>query len=480
MSVTDVTEVPAARPDDAASASKKPKGPSPHTQKLGWAFGDYGFNIFWQALNLLMMPFYTDVLGLEAGLAGMVFLVASLWDGFADSVIGAFADRTRSKYGSYRPYLIFASPVMVIAFMVAFMTPDWDQGGLFLYALLSQVFLRTAYSVVSIPYSSLSSRISSDSNERAFMAGARVAFAMLGGMTVTFLMPAVVDCLQARTGEASPWAYVLAAGMAGLISLPVFWVTFLTTREPPQLAERAPKGFSLSAVWEDFRSVGGILAHNGPLLRVFGCMIVSSLAFTMTNKCITYYVTYYLERPDLRQYILPTVLFVQFLFCPIWAWVAQRTSKRQAWLYANCVSVLAYLAFFLNDSRDPLVNAALLAGLACGNAAYLTLVWAMLPDTVEYTQWKTGERHDAKVFGVASFSKQLALGVNGWLLGTLLAAVGYVEKAKVQPPEAIEGLKLIMTFVPVTGLLLSAIIVWGYRLDQAEHARISREMAERT
>ncbi|PZP07848.1 MAG: MFS transporter, partial [Sphingomonas hengshuiensis] len=139
--------------------------PLTHRGMLGWAAGDFGFNIFWQALNLLMLPFYTDVLGLDARLAGTVFLIASLWDGFADTVIGAIADRTRTRWGSYRPYLIFASPVLVGAFMVAFLTPDWDQGGLFLYALVSQVFLRTAYSVVSIPYSSLSARISQDPDE---------------------------------------------------------------------------------------------------------------------------------------------------------------------------------------------------------------------------------------------------------------------------------------------------------------------------
>jgi GPH family glycoside/pentoside/hexuronide:cation symporter len=210
-------------------------------------------------------------------------------------------------------------------------------------------------------------------------------------------------------------------------------------------------------------------------MRVFGCMIVSSLAFTMTNKCVTYYVIHYLERPDLRQYILPFVLFVQFLFCPIWAWVAQLTSKRQAWLIANVVSAAGYLVFWLSSSQDPLVNAGLLALIACGNAAYLTLVWAMLPDTVEYTQWKTGVRHDAKVFGVASFSKQLALGTNGFLLGWLLEGVGYQEKAPVQTAEAIEGLKSIMTFVPLAGLALSAWIIWGYRLDRTFHAHISAE-----
>lgn len=464
-----MTAPDAATPPGIDSASGKASLKS----RLGWAFGDYGFNLYWQALNLLMMPFYTDVLGLEAALAGTVFLLASLWDGFSDSVIGAIADRTRSRWGSYRPYLIFASPVMIVAFMVCFFTPDWEQGGLFLYALLSQMFLRTAYSVVNIPYTCLSSRITSDSDQRSFMAGARIAFAMLGGMTITFLMPSVVDALQARTGTESPIAYVIAAGLAGLLSIPVFWVTFLTTREPPQLAQAAPSGFHAGAILEDFRTVLGIVTRNGPLLRVFACMIVSSLAFTMTNKCVTYYVTHYLERPDLRQYVLPFVLGVQCVFSVVWAFVALKTSKRDTWLWAVAVSVVGYLAFWLTDSRDPVVNAALLGVIAAGNAAYLMLVWAMLPDTVEYTQWQTGQRHDGKVFGVASFSRQLALGTNGFLLGALLTAVGYQEKSKVQTPEAVEGLKDIMVFVPVAGLLASAIIVWGYRLDRETHARIS-------
>jgi glycoside/pentoside/hexuronide:cation symporter, GPH family len=437
--------------------------------KLGWAFGDYGFNIYWQALNLLMMPFYTDVLGLEAALAGTVFLVASLWDGFSDSVIGAIADRTRSKYG----YLIFASPVMVVAFMICFFTPNWEQSGLFFYALLSQMFLRTSYSVVNIPYTCLSSRITSDSDERSFMAGARIAFAMLGGMTITFVMPSIVDGLQAQTGDDNPMAYVIAAGLAGLFSIPVFWVTFLTTKEPPHLAEAAPSGFHFGAILEDMRAIFAIVTRNGPLLRVFACMIVSSLAFTMTNKCVTYYVTHYLQAPELRQYVLPFILGVQCVFSPFWAYVAWRTSKREAWLWAVGVSVIGYTIFWFTGSKDPIINALLLGLIAAGNAAYLMLVWAMLPDTVEYSQWQTGERHDGKVFGVASFSRQLALGTNGFLLGFLLTAVGYAEKSKVQSVEAVEGLKLIMTAAPMVGLLLSAWIVWGYTLDRELHAKIS-------
>lgn len=452
-----------------------PSRPLGTRAKLGWAVGDFGFNIYWQALNLLMLPFYTDVLGLDPRLAGTVFLIASLWDGFADSVIGAIADRTRSRHGSYRPYLLWGPPFLVIAFMAAFAQPDFGQVGLFGYALASQLLLRTVYSLISIPYSSLSARITLDADERASAAGWRIAFAMAGGITVTFLMPTVVD----RLGNTLGHPHMAAAGLVGLVSLPVFWLCFAATREPERLVDANPRGFHWGAIAEDFRTVFAILRMNGPLVRVFACMIVSSLAFTMTNKCLTYYVVHWLERPDLRAAMLPLALFVNLVFCLVWAQVAQRTSKRQAWLMANAVSTLAYLLFWLVPTRDPLLAAAFIALISVGNAAYLTLVWAMLPDTVEYTEWRTGQRHDAKVFGVASFSKQLALGLNGFLLGWLLSAVGYREQAAVQSADAVEGLRLIMTLVPLAGIALSAAVIHGYRLDQAFHARISREIAAR-
>ena len=443
--------------------------------KLGWASGDFGFNIFWQALNLLMMPFYTDVLGLDSKLAGTVFLIASLWDGFADTIIAAIADRTRTRWGSYRPYLIFASPVLVVAFMVAFLTPDWDQGGLFLYALLSQIFLRTAYSVVSIPYSSLSARISQDADERASMAGWRMFFAFSGGAVVTFFMPRAVEMLGDKGDNTT---YVIAAGLVGLLSLPFFWITFASTSEPEQLAEANPQGFSLKATGEDFGAAWQMARHNAPLMRIFGCIIVSSLAFTMTNKCLVYYVTYYLGREDLVPSLVPFALVMNLAFAPVWAWVAQRSSKRATWLFANAVSAVAYTLFFFSTSKDPYVAAALIGVISAANVAYQVLFWAMLPDTVEYNAWKTGHRHDAKVFGFASFAKQLALGLNGALLGILLSGIGYVPNQP-QSAETLTGLKAIMAMVPLLGVGISALLIWGYPLDQRRHRELMADIAGR-
>lgn len=215
-----------------------------------------------------------------------------------------------------------------------------------------------------------------------------------------------------------------------------------------------------------------IARQNAPLLRIFGCIIVSSLAFTMTNKCLVYYVTYYLGRPDLVPRIVPFALVVNLLFAPFWAWAARRWSKRGAWLIANVLSLFSYSLFYFSSSRDPLIAAALIGLISIGNIAYQVLFWAMLPDTVEYNQWKTGQRHDAKVFGFASFAKQLALGVNGALLGLLLTAIGYVANQP-QTEATLAGLKAIMALVPLAGVALSAMLMWGYPLDRAMHRRIT-------
>jgi len=442
-------------------------------QKIGWGIGDTGLNIFFKAMALLLLPFYTEILGLDPILAGTVFLIASLSDGVADCIVGAIVDRTRSRYGSYRPYLIFASPILVLCFVAAFIPIQGSQTTLFVYALLSQMALRTAYGLVSIPYSALSSRISSDSNERSQMAGIRLAFAMLGGIIVTYLMPTLVASLQAKFTSASVAPYMLAALIAGLVSLPFFWVCFAATTEPKQLEDANPRGFYLGAIAEDLKAMVKIVQNNGPLLRVFACMIVSSFAFKMTEKSLVYYVYYYLDAPQLVATILPLVLLVNLIFCPIWAWVAQKTSKRDAWLIANVVSAIAYALFFFSTSRDPVIATALLGMISIGNSAYLVLIWAMIPDTVEYNEFKTGERHDGKIFGATIFSKRLAMGLNGLLLGFFMAGIGFQSGTQVQTPETIEGIKLIMTIVPLIGIVLSAMLIWGYRLDQDFHKEIT-------
>jgi len=267
--------------------------------------------------------------------------------------------------------------------------------------------------------------------------------------------------------------------VAGLVSLPFFWICFATTSEPEDLKNTNPQGFPSKAILEDLKSMFQIVRYNGPLMRVIACMIVSSFAFKMTEKSLYYYVDYYLDTPQLISRILPAVLFVNLVFCPFWAWVAQKTSKRDAWLIASVISTIGYIAFFFSTSRDPVIATALLGFISAGNSAYLVLIWAMIPDTVDYNEYKSGQRHDGKIFGVTVFSKRLALGLNGMLLGLMMASIGFQSGTHVQTPETIDGLKTIMTVVPLCGIVLSAIIMWGYRLDQDFHKDVTEKAAKK-
>jgi glycoside/pentoside/hexuronide:cation symporter, GPH family len=450
-------------------SAQPPAAPLPLARKLGWAVGDYGINLYWQTLNLLLLPFYTDVLGLDSRLAGTVLLLVSLWDGVIDPVMGGIADRTRTRWGSYRPYLLFASPLLALAFTASFLTFDAPQLVLFGYAIGSQLLLRIVYTMVTIPYASLAARMTQDADERANMAGYRMQAAALGGASVAFLLPTLVD----RIGPATPHAYAIAAGAIGLFSLPVFWLCFAMTREPPA----RPRGANDGGVFDDMKTLVRLARVNNPLLRIFACLIVSSLAFTMTNKCLKYYTEYYLQRPDLDAWILPLALFSQFAFSPVWAWIAQRTSKREAWLMGCAMGAVGYVMFFLYSGTNPWIAGLLIAFIGFANAAFQLLFWAMLPDTVEYNEWKTGDRHEAKVFGCASFAKQLALGVNGFLLGWLLSGIGYVPNIA-QSADTLFGLKAIMAVVLI-GVGFAAWIMWGYPLDQTLHREIVRANAAR-
>ena len=297
-------------------------------------------------------------------------------------------------------------------------------------------------------------------------------FAFSGGAVVTFAMPRLVTWLG---GRESNLTYVIAAGLVGVVSLPL--LADLCHHARARAAGRGQScGYVAARQRRGFPRLAGIGAPQRPASPHFGCIIVSSLAFTMTNKCLVYYVTYYLQRPDLVPNLVPFALVMNLAFAPLWAVIARHTSKRTTWLYANALSAVAFTLFFFSPSRDPWVAAVLIGLISAGNVAYQVLFWAMLPDTVEYNAWKTGQRHDAKVFGIASFAKQLALGINGALLGWLLIGIGYVPNQP-QSEATLWGLKAIMALIPLTGVALSAWLIWGYPLDQATHRRMREDMA---
>jgi GPH family glycoside/pentoside/hexuronide:cation symporter len=435
--------------------------------RYGFAIGDFGFNLYWQGLGLFLIYFQTDVLGLPATWAGACYLVASVWDGMTDPLVGAIADRTRSRWGRYRPFLLFGSVPLALSFALLFSAPRLALPWLAAYTLLAQMLLRALYTALAIPYASLSAVITSDSDARTRLTGLRMQCAFLGGIAVAYLMPALALALRGPDGN----GYGRAALAIGTLATAAFLVCFACVREPAPPARR-PMAPLLADAWAFLRVVRG----SGPLMRLMLGKILLVFTLTMHTRNTVYYFKYVLGVLEDVRYAMPLLTAASFLSVPLWVWVIRRSSKRTAWLGA-CIGTAVFALGLQWPGPLSLPWALfLLAAVAASTTAFAVCFWAMLPDTVEFNEWRFGRRDEAKVFGIASFMQKIAMGLSAMAGGLLLDLSGFAANQE-QAPAALEAIRLTMGGLPALGALLSFLVMRGYALDGAEHRRILRDLA---
>lgn len=442
----------------------------PLATKVGFGFGDYGFNLVWSGTGLFLMYVYTDVFGISPTVAGAIYALALVWDAVTDPVMGVIADRTRTRWGRYRPWVAMGAVPLAASYVLAYWNPGFTGVALVVWAAFTHCLLRTAYTVASIPFSSLQARLTQDANERAQLAGFRMVGAASGALTVALATPVAIQLL-APGDEAR--GYVLAAmGLAGL-AVVIFAYVVAVMHEPAETADPAPEPM-LTGLGDFF----GQCRRNGPLVRIFLVIIAVGVALTMFSKNILYYFKYVLEAPQLATFALIAPALAMILFVPVWVWIAGKTSKRTAWMIGSAISGTGYLAFWLNPWPEPAAVFAIIAVIALGGSSFGVLFWSMLPDTVEWGEAREGVRHEAKVFGFASFAQKAALGLNALLLGISLDAVGYVANQD-QSPETLTGITALMSLAPLAGVIASVLILWSYPIDARRHAELRTEIAAR-
>lgn len=458
-------------------AGTPPSARLPVRAKLGYATGDLGLNVYWQGISLFLFFFYTDVMGIPAWWAGFTIFIASVWDGLTDPIMGGIADRTRTAMGRYRPYLLYVAPILGVGFIVTFHAPEGlSQPALIAYALVTHLVLRTLYTVVSIPYSSLSARMTSDSAERGTLAGWRMQGAALGGLTTAFSTPLIVQHFMRLSGGDPQLGWLYAAVAMAVVATLILWLCFAGTQEPEEAPDApAPAG---GVKLSDLVTAVKMLGRNGPLVRVFLCITMASLCLAMMSKTLIYWFKYAIgseEAASLALAITPLVLLVA---APVWAIVSGRISKRKAWIAGSVIALVGYLAFFILPMRESVNVYLALLFIAVGSSSFAVMFWGMLPDTVEYDQWISGERHEAKVFGFASFAQKAALGLNAFALGILLDVIGFTPNVD-QSEATLWGMKAIMSLIPALGVVATIVALWGYPIDKAYHADLKHKIAAR-
>lgn len=444
----------------------------------GYASGDMGLNVFWQGISLFLFFFYTDVMGLSPAAAGITIFIASIWDAVTDPVMGGIADRTRTPIGRYRPYLLFGAPLLAASFCLVFNVPGGLSAGmLFAYALVTHLVMRTVYTLVSIPYSSLSARITNDSRRRASLAGWRMQAAALGGITTAFATPLIVQKMSMLSGGDPQAGWFLSGALLGGAGMIIILFCGFVVREPADdgAAQGAP---AWAGILSDLRLAAVILGRNGPLVRVFIAIIMASLCLAMMGKMLVYWFKYAVGDESASAPALAISPLVLLFFAPVWAWIANRISKRKAFLTGCTIAACGYAAFFLLPMTSPGLVWATLGLTATGGSAFAVMYWAMLPDTVEYDEALAGTRHEAVIFGFAAFAQKAALGLNALLLGFLFDLIGFVPNVD-QSGATLAGMKMVMTLIPIFGIVVTMAALWRYPIDAAFHQDLVTRISAR-
>ncbi|HAI76217.1 MAG TPA: hypothetical protein DCM08_08205 [Microscillaceae bacterium] len=434
-------------------------------QKFGYGIGDYAFNLMFQGVGLFLFYYYTNVMGLSPLQAGFIFLVARVWDGITDPMMGYWANKTRSRWGKYRPYLLWGSLPVCLVFISCFYNIDGGNSTKFWFALVTHVGFTTAYTVISMPYTALSAELTSDSQERASVAGFRMIFATLGGLTVAALTKPLVE----KFAQPSEGYLTIASGY-GLVAFLLFLACFGVVREKNATSTDQLQGFSLSATMQMIR-------QNTPFMLLCGGVICFSATLTMFLKVIQYYFEYNLSQPKkIESLALLTTLGTTVFAVPIWVAIAKYIDKRNTLIAGGLCIILAsaLLAMFDKTQLSLIFLTLVLFGFGFGSFAFSG--WAMLPDTVEFGEWKTGIRAEGVIFGLYSFAQKVALGVGVGILGLLLSAFGYQSPQEgqiiSQTPDALAGIRFILTVVSSLGAVAGILFIYFYPINYQNHAQM--------
>lgn len=435
-------------------------------EKLGYGLGDLGFNFYWTTIASFLAAFYTDVFGISAAAAGTMMFVTRIVDAFTDPMMGAVADRTRTRFGKFRPYLLFAGLPMAGAAVLTFTTPDLDEGGKLIWAYATYSMMMLLYTVLSTPYSALSGVMTANTQERTTLVSARFVFAFTGGALVNKYTLPLVAWLGAGD-DIRGWQLTMV--LYGLAAALIFAVTFLATKERIQ-----PPASQKTHPLEDL----GDLLRNRPWVILFILAMVIMMTFTMRSGSAYYYFHYYVERPEL----LPDYLLWQMLAYAAGAVLAPVMTRyvdkaKLLMILMGLVGVLSIGFYFVpRDMIWAMFTLNILISLCLGPKSPLT--WSMYADTADYNEWKTGRRATAMTFSAATFAQKLggSLGSAGMLW--VLAAIGYVAN-QAQTGASQQGIALLQTAVPGAFALLAVAVIAFYDLTGDQLETLQRDLEAR-
>lgn len=448
-------------------------------EKIGYGFGDMASSMFWKLFGSYLMIFYTDVFGMPAAVVGTMFLITRVWDSALDPIIGVIADRTQSRWGKFRPYLLYLAVPFAVIGVLTFTTPDFSDGGKVIYAYLTYSLMMMVYSAINVPYASLLGVMSAEPRDRNTLSTYRMTFAYIGSFIALLLFMPMVNQFSKGHGEQHGW--MMSVIVIAVLCVLLFYGCFAwTTERVRPIKERQN---SLKGDLHD-------LLHNRPWWILLGAGVAALVFNSIRDGATVYYFKYYVIE---EEYASVSLFGISFVLSGLYLAVGQAANivgvvlaaplsncigKKRTYMWAMSIAtVLSVFFYWFNKEQLMLMFVFQVLISICAGSIF-PLLWSMYADCADYSELKTGNRATGLIFSSSSMSQKFGWAIGSAVTGWLLAFFGFEANA-VQSEEAIHGIRMFLSWLPAMGTVLSVIFISMYPLSEKEMGKITNQLNDK-
>ena len=435
--------------------------------KFFYSTGDFAINLMWQLTIFYLLFFYTDIFGLSPSKAGLVFLVSKIWDAITDPVMGYIADNTKSRWGKFRPYILFASPFALIAIIFCFTAPDFGESGKFIWALSTYITFTTLYTILSIPYGALIPTMTQDPDERTSFSSYRFLGANLGALIVAGLtLPLVGLFTDPKIG------FTVVVSIFAMVGFIFLLLCFFNTKEIHTIYYPAK---------HKIKDIFNMLADNKPLHLILFALSTTWIANNMKTITVVYFIKYNLGLEKYFGLILFGVIFQIMLGAFIANFVKDKFEKKDLFIIGTLLYVISDLVVFFITGYQNLLFFSFIASFGfIGFGISIVMSWSILADTIEYGEWKSGIRLEGIINSFHQFLYKLAIGISAWTSGYILETTNYTPNVDIQNPETLNGLFSIGFLIPSISGSIAIFFIYNYKFNRKFFGNIINEIKLRS
>lgn len=435
-------------------------------QKIGYGMGDLASNLVFQLSVIFLLFFYTDVLGISPMAAGLIFLLARVWDAINDPIMGLLMDHTKSKHGKARVYLRYGSLPLAILTVLMFLTPDLSPTMKIVYASVTYILWGMCYTLVNIPYSSLTSMMTNDPEERTSLSSIRMIFMLIGVLMVSIIAEPMVGAF-----ETPQMGYMMVAIVFAGLSFVFFQWCFYATAKTGNVQEKQ-ESYKLKEVYP-------LLFKNKQLLIVTMASLLGNMAVFMRETSAIYFVTYNMGDKSLLPVFLGLVVLAMVIGNLLIPSITRKFDKKGTYMIGSFLAIAGSVLIHFIPASNTVLVLAIASISSMGFAAISTIGWSMVPDTVEYGEYKTGVRTEGIIYSVYSFSQKLATALSGVLVAFVLDYSGYVANAPTQGEGTLLGILSTLSILPTIFVVLSVVTIYFYTIDKDTFSKIQQAISEK-